>query len=96
MSAPQYVHKNLNDVDRYSASIFRAVQFHVTLPQSHWHVNCGHPKIDLLKDLFWVQTRTGPVEIGDGQWVVLSGSDGLSVLDAEAFSNTFEPLSDYE
>lgn len=96
MAAPKYVHRNLNNEDRYKAPVFEAVQFLGEYPQSHWHVNCGHPRIALLKDLHWVQTRTGPVQIFDRQYVVLSPESGLSVWNDEDFNATFEPLSEYE
>lgn len=96
MTAPIYIKRNLNVVDRYEAPKVRAVRFIENYPQSHWHVNCGHPRIQLLRNLYWVQTRTGAVQVGNGQWVVLHETDGLSVVADEDFNATYEPLSDYE
>ena len=96
MTAPQYITRGLNTEDRYEAPSFRAIRFVEGMPSSHWHVNFGHPRIELLKDLYWVQTKTGPVEIFDGQWVVLHPTNGLYVMSDEDFNKAFEPLSDYE
>lgn len=94
--APQYIARGLNVSDRYAAERVRAIRFVEGMETSHWHVNIGHPRIKVLRDIFWVQTRTGAMQIFDGQWVVLLEEAGLSIMDDKDFTSTFEPLSDYE
>lgn len=96
MQAPQYINRNHNLADHYQAARIHAIRFIKEMPSSHWFVNFGHPRIKLLRNLYWVQTRTGPVEIHDGQWVVLSENDGLSTMDDDDFIARYQPLSDYE
>jgi hypothetical protein len=96
MQAPKYIQRNANVEDRYKATVFHAMQFHKKLPQSHWFVNYGHPRIKLLQDRYWVQQRTGATEIFDRQWVLLTPSLGLFVVNDDDFKANYEPLSEYE
>lgn len=89
MTAPIYINRSHNQFPEQSLKV-EAVQFIVDNPRTHWHVNFGHPKIETLKDLYWVHTIHGPVEIADRQWVVKNDL-GISIFNDQIFSDIYQP-----
>lgn len=96
MSAPIY-HSNVVKISVGGTLIpacVAAIRFAKDDPTTHWHVNCGHPRIPELDGKYWVDTKDGVVEIADGDWVIVrhDADSRPQVVTAAAFDAEFEPV----